>query len=115
MFRKILIANRGEMAVRVIRACWDLDIKTVAVYSTADRAAPHVRVAHEAYLIGPAPARESYLKIDRIIEVAKSAGAEAIHPGTGFLAENPDFAEACERAGIVFIGPPALAGLTITG
>jgi acetyl-CoA carboxylase biotin carboxylase subunit len=109
VFRKILIANRGEMAVRVIRACWDLDIKTVAVYSTADRAAPHVRVAHEAYLIGPAPARESYLKIDRIIEVAKRTGAEAIHPGTGFLAENPDFAEACEQAGIVFIGPSARA------
>jgi len=109
LFKKILIANRGEMAVRVIRACWDLDIRTVAIYSTADRAAPHVRVAHEAYLVGPAPARESYLRIDKIIEVAKATGAEAIHPGTGFLAENPDFVEACEKAGIVFIGPTSRA------
>ncbi len=106
MFSKILIANRGEIAVRVMRACLDLDIRTVAVYSTPDRTAPHVRAAHEAFHIGPAPATESYLNIERILEVARATGSEAIHPGTGFLAENGDFAEACEKAGIVFIGPP---------
>ncbi len=105
MFRKILIANRGEIAVRIIRACQERGIGTVAVYSDADRTALHVRYADEAYRIGPAPARESYLRIDRLIEVAQASGADAIHPGYGFLAENAHFAAACRDAGIVFIGP----------
>jgi len=105
MFKKILIANRGEIAVRVERACREMGIRSVAVFSDVDRANLHVRLADEAYRIGPAPSRESYLVIDKIISVAKSAGCDALHPGYGFLAENPNLARACAQAGIVFIGP----------
>jgi acetyl-CoA carboxylase biotin carboxylase subunit len=102
---KVLIANRGEIAVRVIRACREMGYPTVAVYSEADRAALHVLYADQAMPIGPAPSRESYLRIDRILDAAKKSGAEAIHPGYGFLAENSEFARACRDAGLIFIGP----------
>ena len=105
MFKKILIANRGEITIRVIRACKELGVATVAVYSEADRAALHVRAADEAYCIGPAPSKDSYLNQAKILEVAKACGADAIHPGYGFLSENAPFAESCAAAGITFIGP----------
>lgn len=105
MFKKILIANRGEIAVRIARACREMSIRSVAVFSDVDRASLHVRFADEAYRIGPAPSRESYLAIKKIVSVAKSARCDAIHPGYGFLAENPDLPRACANAGITFIGP----------
>jgi acetyl-CoA carboxylase, biotin carboxylase subunit len=108
-FDKLLIANRGEIAMRILRGCHQLGIKTVAVYSDADRRAPHVRFADEAYNIGAPPARDSYLVIEKILDVAKQSGAQAIHPGYGFLAERAEFAQACVDAEIVFVGPPANA------
>ena len=105
MFNKILIANRGEIAVRIIRACRAMGIKTVAVYSTAARHALHTYLADEAVCIGPAPARDSYLNTTAILAAAQGTGADAIHPGYGFLSENADFAKACEDAGITYIGP----------
>ena len=107
MFHKVLIANRGEIALRVIRACRELGIKTVAVYSDADRESLHVRLADESVCIGPAPSIKSYLNINAIISAAEITDAEAIHPGYGFLSENAGFAEICEKCGITFIGPSA--------
>ncbi|HEX7667827.1 MAG TPA: acetyl-CoA carboxylase biotin carboxylase subunit [Polyangiaceae bacterium] len=108
-FKKVMVANRGEIAVRVIRTLHEMGIGAVAVYSEADRAALHVRSADEAYLVGPAAASESYLRVEKIVDTAKKAGVDAIHPGYGFLSENPLLPEACEAAGITFIGPPASA------
>ena len=109
MFSKILIANRGEIAVRIVKACRELKITSAAVYSEADKNSLHVRAADEAYLIGPPPASESYLNVEKIVETAQNIGAEAIHPGYGFLSENSDFIEKVEKAGLKFIGPSAHA------
>jgi len=105
MFKKVLIANRGEIAVRIIRACRELGIHTVTVYSTADKHALHAKIADEAVCIGPAATKDSYLNAAAIIEACKMTGAEAVHPGFGFLSENADFAELCLKNNIVFIGP----------
>ena len=105
MIKKVLIANRGEIAVRIIRACREMGIETVAVYSEADREALHTQLADEAICIGPAPSTESYLSMERIISATLVSGADAIHPGFGFLSENSKFAELCEQCNITFIGP----------
>ena len=107
MFKKLLIANRGTIAIRIIRACRELNIATLAIYSTADKDALHVRMADEAVCIGPAAAEDSYLNIPAIISTALTYGADAVHPGYGFLSENGDFAEACRRSGVHFVGPLA--------
>ena len=113
MFRSVLVANRGEIALRVMRTARRMGMRTIAVYSEADAGAPHVRFADEAHLIGPPPALESYLKIDRIIEAAVRSGAEAIHPGYGFLSENAEFAKAVFDAGLIWVGPPPAAILAM--
>src|SRR5580692_11396348 len=109
MFRSVLIANRGEIACRVARTARRLGLRTIAVYSAADAGALHVRSCDEAHPIGPAESRESYLSIGRLIDVARQAGAECVHPGYGFLSENADFVDTCNKAGIAFVGPPASA------
>src|SRR5256885_9563692 len=108
-FKKVLVANRGEIAVRVTRTLHEMGIRAVAIYSDADRAALHVRMADEAHNVGPAAASQSYLRIEAVIDAAKKAGCDAVHPGYGFLSENPAFVDACDEAGITFIGPPASA------
>src|SRR2546425_3415009 len=107
MIRRLLIANRGEVALRIVRACRELAIESVAVYSDADARAPHTLAADRAIAIGPPPATDSYLSIPRLLEAARDTGADAVHPGYGFLSENAAFAEACVKAGLTFVGPPA--------
>jgi acetyl/propionyl-CoA carboxylase alpha subunit len=107
MFRRVLIANRGEIAIRIARACREEQIESVAVFSDADRQAPHVRAADRAVFIGAAPPAQSYLSIPAIIDAARATGCDAVHPGYGFLSENADFARQCGQAGLVFVGPPA--------
>ena len=107
MFRRVLIANRGEIAIRIVRACREEGIESVAVYSEADRESPHVRAADRAVLIGPAPSSESYLSTTALIAAARATSCDALHPGYGFLSENPALARACEQEGVAFIGPPA--------
>src|SRR5262249_53060195 len=109
MFSSVLVANRGEIACRIMRSAKRLGLRTIAIYSEADAGTLHVRQADEAYCVGPARARESYLDITRVIEAAVESGAQCIHPGYGFLSENPDFALACQKTGIAFVGPPASA------
>lgn len=109
LFRKVLIANRGEIAIRILRACRELGMRTVAVYSEADRASLHVRLGDEAYPIGPSPSRESYLRMDKLMDVARRTGCDALHPGYGFLAENPELPRVCAENGVTFIGPSAEA------
>ena len=109
MFKSVLIANRGEIACRIARTAKQLGMRTIAVYSAADARALHVRQCDEAYCIGPAEPRESYLSIECLIEAARKSGAECVHPGYGFLSENADFAEACAQANLVFVGPPPAA------
>ncbi|NVB82041.1 MAG: acetyl-CoA carboxylase biotin carboxylase subunit, partial [Kofleriaceae bacterium] len=106
MFKKVLIANRGEIALRVIRACRELGLRSVAVHSTADADALHVKFADEAVCIGPPPSRQSYLNVPMIISAAEVTGADAVHPGYGFLSENADFADVCKKCGLTWIGPP---------
>ena len=115
MIRKLLIANRGEIAARIIRTCKKLDIETVAVYSEADRVAPFVSQADEAYLLGGPKVQESYLNVPKVLEIASKTNADAIHPGYGFLSENDDFARSCERAGLLFIGPSPASSFSLWG